>query len=196
MNNLIDEILSPIVNSSVFEEESLNSLQEFSTAENLFETFEEVDDDIDVDNKIDNLIADLFNNTKEFAKQTEHIETVSSITETEKSKETTNEINQTITFENTQSIETNIEETIENNSSKEIITENDLFEESLESEDSIINSFEESTALVEFSNDNDFVVSPRSLGKFYMFRKKVKLVFAKLFSLPKLFGRNFNRGTN
>lgn len=208
MNNLIDEILSPIVKSSVFEEDSVNSLNTFTSDtnnDNLFDAFQENDDDIAVDSKIDNLIADLFNNTKEYSKQIEsqeinqvttnievHNEPIPSLCE----EKITTENEKAVTLENIQEVESNIDT---NENIIETTSSEDSFEESvslIENEDSLINSLDESTSLIEIPNNNDFVVSPRSLGKFYMFRKKIKLAFAKLFSLSKLFGRNFNRGTN
>lgn len=206
MNNLIDEILSPIVKSSVFEEDSLNSLSNFTSESNteiFFDSFEESDDDISVDNKIDNLIADLFNNTKEYSKQMEsqeiEIQTIENQeVETETSTsifENIEEINKTPN-ENTQNFEYQEEQStqVDNISeTTEIIIEESSNEDI---EDSLIDSINEITDLIEVPSETDFVVSPRSLGKFYMFKKRVKLAFAKLFSLPKLFGRNFNRGTN
>jgi len=209
MNNLIDEILAPIVKSSVFEEESVNSLTNFSSNlnnENFFDSFEESDDDIAVDNKIDNLIADLFNNTKEYSKQIE--------TQTIEKQEDELSDNETFTyiFEDTESTNQNIDESaIENievvesfedvtntniENISESTTENSTTTIVEDVEDSLIDSVNEITDLIEVPSENDFIVSPRSLGKFYMFKKRIKLAFAKLFSLPKMLGRNFNRGTN
>ena len=57
--------------------------------------------------------------------------------------------------------------------------------ESLSKED-ISSSSEKTTALATVKEDN-FVVSPRSLGTFYMIRKKIKLIFYKIFGiLPRL----------
>ena len=200
MNNLIDEILSPIVNSCLFEEESLNSLKDFTsdiTNENFFESFEENEDDISVDNKIDNLIADLFSNTKEVesANTSALQNNAETIVET-----STSFFEETTITENTQELESQnkiIEPLIKTTSSENISEETKKFESSIENEkDSFINSIDDCTSLIEVSNSNNFIVSPRTLGKFYMFKKKVKLAFAKLFSLPKILGRNFNRGTN
>lgn len=55
------------------------------------------------------------------------------------------------------------------------------------------------TALVEVkqASENSFLVSPRSLGKFYMFKKRVKLAVYKLVhSLPKLLSAKFFEDEN
>ena len=50
----------------------------------------------------------------------------------------------------------------------------------------------ESTALIEVKQPDSFLVSARSLGKFYRFKKRVKLAFCKLFkTLPKLLSADF-----
>ena len=50
----------------------------------------------------------------------------------------------------------------------------------------------ESTALIEVKQPDSFLVSARSLGKFYRFKKRVKLAFYKLFkTLPKLLSADF-----
>ena len=83
MNNLINEILSPIVKSTVFDEnlenvkESLESENKFQDTTNFFDDFEDFEDDLSVDNKIDSLIADLFNNTKE-ARENVNVENIES----------------------------------------------------------------------------------------------------------------------
>ena len=56
---------------------------------------------------------------------------------------------------------------------------------------------EQTTALIEVPETNSFVVSARTLGKFYMFKKKVKLAFTKLFvALPRFLSRGFNEDKN
>ena len=222
MNNLIDEILSPIVNSSVFDEEAatietVTSEENIST--NFFEDFEDLNEDSNLDNKIDNLIADLFNNTKEFAKQSEtvseettatYIDDVASAIE-EQIQQIVNDDETLTEKQETLVTETNLEEipqfeieTVENPvvEVKEepvkfekipdftILEDDEVEEESLLERDHTVSA---STALIEVPGETDFVVSPRSLGKFYMFKKKVKLAFTKLFvALPRLFKKGFN----
>ena len=43
----------------------------------------------------------------------------------------------------------------------------------------------EQTSLIEINNSDNFIVSARSLSKFYILRKKIKLAFYKIASLPK-----------
>ena len=50
----------------------------------------------------------------------------------------------------------------------------------------------ESTALIEVKQPDSFLVSARSLGKFYRFKKRIKLACYKLFkTLPKLLSADF-----
>lgn len=222
MNNLIDEILSPIVNSSVFDEETTTIetvTSEENTSTNFFEDFEDLNEDSNLDNKIDNLIADLFNNTKEFAKQSEtaseettttYIDDVTSSIE-EQIQQIVND-DETLTEKQEKLVtETNLEEipqfeieTVEEPAIEikeepvkfekipdfTILEDDEIEEESLLERDHTVSA---STALIEVPGETDFVVSPRSLGKFYMFKKKVKLAFTKLFvALPRLFKKGFN----
>lgn len=163
MNNLIDEILSPIVHSSTFEEENLSSISSFKKEEI------EVTSDEFIDNSIDNLISNLYEN-------------VTTIRPSEN-------------FSNT---------TIEN---QEIKGNFDI--EDLEQEEPLINVLnsktteqsEESktseTSLIEVDNGDNLLVSARSLGKFYMFKKKVKLAFYKLFvAIPKFLSSAFGEEKN
>ena len=60
MNSLIDEILSPIVSSSVFEEEKLEAPVTVENASNA----EGTEEDAKVDTMIDGLISDIYKNTE------------------------------------------------------------------------------------------------------------------------------------
>lgn len=234
MDSLINEILSPIVKSSVFDEDVKNSLENYAptqnTSVNFFDDFEDFEDDLSVDNKIDSLIADLFNNTKEARAKAETEATVieNNVNQTENSFDSlfveNIEVkeNNVVEFETSEAelekaIDNRIEEllstgpefeTVEKNNVENIeiaddaqenveqFEENELEEESLI--DAINNQEDEATkALIEISNGNDFVVSPRSLGKFYMFKKKIKLAFTKLFvALPKFLSKGLNNENN
>ena len=67
--------------------------------------------------------------------------------------------------------------------------------ETLEETDST--ESKEETALIEVDTENGFVVSPRALGKFYMFKKKIKLAFSKLFvTIPKMLAKGFDTENN
>lgn len=234
MDNLINEILSPIVKSSVFDEDIKDSLENYAPVQNnsvnFFDDFEDFEDDLSVDNKIDSLIADLFNNTKAARTKTESEATA--IENSVNQAEVTDEPlfvenievkeNNVVEFESSESelekaIDNRIEELLSTEPEVETIEENNIenieiadstqenveqFEENEPEEESLIdvinNSEDEATkALIEISNGNDFVVSPRSLGKFYMFKKKVKLAFTKLFvALPRFLSKGLNNENN
>ena len=216
MDNLIDEILSPIVKSSTFEEENVSSIENFKNGletndqENNFK--EKADDiinesvvnfeneikpdnntnsennaqkninkeqsvyeisDTELDNNldatIDNLITNLYNNAQN---------------EVQKSESANSNINFT-----------NIQET-DNQEYKNDInieTEPDAEAPLIDVLNTDENTKNEETALIEVDNQDDFLVSPRSLSKFYMFKKKVKLAFYKLFvAIPKILSSSFN----
>lgn len=208
MNTLIDEILSPVVQSALFEDEEETTL------------FEEVDDsneDYSLDSKIDDLITDLFNNTRAFAadKKTEQeqnydieidkaidsrIDEILSETPIIKFEETNVE-----TSTETPSIETTLDVDQVPEVTKAIITKKvPDFTVIDEEEESLIENIatdtentNENTSLIEVDTDKKFVVSPRALGKFYMFKKKVKLAFTKLFvTLPKLLAKGYDSENN
>ena len=232
MNNLINEILSPIVKSTVFDEnlenvkESLESENKFQDTTNFFDDFEDFEDDLSVDNKIDSLIADLFNNTKE-ARENVNVENIESkeieenneplfvenIEIGQELKESVAEMSEELekSIDNrieellstgpiTEVIEKNIVENIETQEPAQIEDSIDLFEENEVEEESLIESIneeQESTALIELPDETGFTVSPRALSKFYMFRKKVKLAFTKLFiAIPRYLSRGFDSENN
>ena len=242
MDNLIDEILSPIVKSSVFDENVKDSLENYehsqSTSVNFFDDFEDFEDDLSVDNKIDSLIADLFNNTKEARQKAEvenieikesvpvndeplfveNIETEAPTLEVEQIQETVVE-NIEISNDLEKSIDNRIEELLSTGPITEIIEETnvenietqesnevqevvELFEEAEVEEESLIETINEEQesnelSLMELPDENGFVVSPRALSKFYMFRKKVKLAFTKLFiAIPRYLSRGFDNENN
>lgn len=205
MNNLIDEILSPVVKSTILDEEN--------TSEETLNLFEEVDDseeDLSLDSKIDNLITDLFNNTRAFAESRKSEQ--NNDIEIDKAIDTRIDeiLSETpiITTEETRF--ENIEETEETENvpevTKAIITKKvpDFTVIEDDEEESLIESIteentesNENTALIEVDTENSFVVSPRALGKFYMFKKKVKLAFTKLFvTIPKLLSKGFDTENN
>ena len=205
MDNLINEILSPVVESALFEEE---------TETTLFEEVDDLDEDYNLDNKIDDLITDLFNNTRAFAadKKTEQEQNY----DIEIDKAIDSRIDEILSetpiikFEETNfEIETQVEPEQEVDQVPEVtkaiiakkvpdFTVIDDEEESLIEDVATEQSTTEvGTALIEVDTDNQFVVSPRALGKFYMFKKKVKLAFTKLFvTLPKLLAKGYDSENN
>lgn len=207
MNNLINEILSPVVKSTMFEEENV----ETETTEETTSFFEDVDDleeDLSLDSKIDNLITDLFNNTRAFAADRKVEQEQNNDIEIDKAID--NRIDEILSETPLIKIEeTNIENVEENTNVpevKEAIVAKKVpdFTVIEDEEESLIESLNEenpetteNTALVEVNTEDSFVVSPRALGKFYMFKKKVKLAFTKLFvTIPKLLSKGFNTENN
>lgn len=165
------------------------------------------------DKKIDNLIDNLINNLYKKANSNDEISKINIIdnnttsivdSNLEKTENTSSEniidtlINK-ITTENISNIpeiekivpktakpETEISEKVEN---KVETIEESLFD-SISTDIPKIKQHSE-TALIE-TTDN-FIVSSKSLSKFYMMRKKIKLAFYKLIALPKIiFGSNEN----
>lgn len=66
------------------------------------------------------------------------------------------------------------------------------------SEESLLDDLNKETALIEVENtNNSFIVSPRSLNKFYMFKKRIKLAFYKFFTaIPKIIESAFDTEKN
>lgn len=172
MNSLIDEILSPIIKSFTFEQEDFG--EEFTSIQQASDT--------EVNKTIDTLISDI-----------------------EKSVESRVNLNliEEDTEENTSSIQT-IEETsttIEELESVDFSDDEVSLIETLanEAREEAAKGTQETTALIEVPqpDENSFLVSPRSLGKFYMLKKRVKLAFYKIVhTLPKLLSANLFEDDN
>lgn len=211
MNNLIDEILSPVVKSDIFDEEVSESSVSEDVHSNFFENLDDLDEDETLDNKIDSLITNLFNNTRAFAesKKTEQ-ENVNEI-DIDKAidkrideilAETPIIVEEASVEEPQETVQDTVSQIVQEEVTKKVpdftIIEDDEEEsliETLEETDSV--ESKEETALVEISTENGFVVSPRALGKFYMFKKKVKLAFSKLFvTIPKMLSKGFDTEKN
>ncbi len=166
MNSFVEDVLSPITQASVLYESTLPSEEDVNLETNEH-TLEE-------DKKIDNLIDNLINNLYEKATNTD------------------SEIN--IIDDNTSSIiDTKTETTTTNNNINENTstitnetTEKSLFNNVTDNVTKTVQASE--TGLVE-TTDN-FIVSSKSLSKFYIIRKKIKLAFYKIMSLPKIIFKN------
>lgn len=162
MNSLIDEILSPIIKSSTFEQEDLG--EEFSSIQQV--------NDAEVNNTIDTLISDI-------EKSVETKATLNLIEEDSSSTQTIEEID-SVNFSDD---EVSLIETLASEAREEASKR----------------SQESTTALIEVPqpDENTFLVSARSLGKFYMFKKRVKLAFYKIVhTLPKLLSANLFEDDN
>lgn len=205
MDNLINEILSPVVESALFEEE---------TETTLFEEVDDFDEDYNLDSKIDDLITDLFNNTRAFAadKKTEQeqnydieidkaidsrIDEILSETPIIKFEETSFEIETQVEPEQEVDQVPEVTKAIIAKKVPDFTVIDDEEESLIEDVATEQSTTEVGTALIEVDTDNQFVVSPRALGKFYMFKKKVKLAFTKLFvTLPKLLAKGYDSENN
>lgn len=211
MNNLIDEILSPVVKSDIFDEEVSESTVSEDVHSNFFEDLDDLDEDENLDNKIDSLITNLFNNTRAFAesKKTEQ-ENVNEI-DIDKAidkrideilAETPIIVEEASIEEPQETVQETVSQIVQEEVTKKVpdftIIEDEEEEsliETLEETDSV--ESKEETALIEVGTENGFVVSPRALGKFYMFKKKVKLAFSKLFvTIPKMLSKGFDTEKN
>lgn len=205
MDNLINEILSPVVESALFEEE---------TETTLFEEVDDLDEDYNLDSKIDDLITDLFNNTRAFAadKKTEQeqnydieidkaidsrIDEILSETPIIKFEETNFEIETQVEPEQEVYQVPEVTKAIIAKKVPDFTVIDDEEESLIEDVATEQSTTEVGTALIEVDTDNQFVVSPRALRKFYMFKKKVKLAFTKLFvTLPKLLAKGYDSENN
>lgn len=132
-----------------------------NTEENLEETsafkFEEDISDLETDKTVDNLIDNLISDIYKKANTSDESET--------------NELDNQTHFEEPSLIET---------------IQNENVNEENQNETDTNNKENTSTALIETDNLDNYLVSPRSLSKFYMMKKKIKLAFLKVLSLPKL----------
>ena len=91
-----------------------------------------------------------------------------------------------------------------NTISSDVETENDSIDtissdiENEIEEPSMLDDINAETSLVEVKeSETSFLVSPRSLNKFYILKKRIKLAFYKLFTaIPKIIGSAFDEGKN
>ncbi len=239
--SLINEILSPIVTSSVFEEENLDDLSSVSTSsienevnkninvadifpvvendvneninkidifsiaenevnkninvadifpivenkidENIFsinfkETKEKLEEDFNLDQKINDLISDLYNNATQYSTYNSEKNKINSDIQNDSTKNN-------ISVENAEPSDVNeISESLE-----------DPIEESLMDVLNVDNSLN-NTSLINVKSDK-YIVSPRSLRKFYLLKKKIKLALYKLFfTIPRIIKRQFQDNKN
>lgn len=191
---------------------------DLSNLENQTSAFINEKNDLEEDKKIDGLIDNLITNLYEKAnsnKEVSQINIIDTVTPLidDKLNNTENNIeNKETNLENSESSHTKntteIDALINKIINTSTISTPDLEIENTEKiEDNIVSAEEvlfdnistdipkikqhSETALIE-TTDN-FIVSSKSLSKFYMMRKKIKLTFYKLMALPKIiFGNNEN----
>ncbi len=229
VNSLIDEILSPIVSSSVFEEENIDDLKNFKVKENqtVQSNFENIEPKIDttadevpsqeVTKPVEEAIEDTNTIIEESSvpEQKIDISNIDFVESEDNLKEDfnlndkidslitelynkamlntyTNDVNsQTDNIELEDSPKSNVENLISNENNI-----NDIEEESLMDVLNVESDEKNETSLIEVKNDN-FIVSARSLGKFYLLKKKIKLALYKLFfAIPRLLKNEFGENKN
>ena len=216
MNSLINEILTPIVSSSVFDEEEnfedlLHTSPEKTSDDNNAIVTEIEKNDLSIDNieakeveqveDFSTTIQDDSNN-KIKINDIEALDFKESAEDLQNDFELNKKINELISdlyksVENSRvslSTEENISENITTNEESSSDTDNDFYdEESLMDIFNISNddSTDESKSLVEVKDN--YIVSARSLSKFYLFKKKIKLAFCKIFyAIPRFINKNLN----
>lgn len=204
MNNLIDEILSPVVKSDIFEDDQVSE----GVHTEFFEDVDDLEEDADLDNKIDSLITSLFNNTRAFAESKKAEQENTNELEIDKAidkrideilAETPIIVEEASVEETVETVRETVQQVVKEEVAKKApdftIIEEDEEESLIETLDQV--ESKEETALIEVGTENGFVVSPRALGKFYMFKKKIKLAFSKLFvTIPKMLAKGFDTENN
>lgn len=208
MDSLIDEILTPIIEANNLDSsiEETNTPEETEYSDNLITSIDELDDNSEnVDGIIDNLVSELYE-VIDINKnsQNESGETTLGIKDdfSEKIIQDLNNNSENISSLETNTINISSDIPIDSNE----ISFTNLFEEenessllediSNDSKENLFNNEEKqddslTTALTPVDNIDNYIVSPRSLGKFYMLKKKIKLAFYKLSKLPKVILSNF-----
>lgn len=208
MNSLIDEILSPIVTSSVFDAETESDSSIFFNESTMisenddttltnFENVEE--DDEKVDSLITNLISDLQSNIEQNTSTSDNVSTNPSIFAPETTNDNVDLFEETEKSSSTESNKTE-DAAQPSSTSNEVLTApsntgnveqtlNEVIEESLID---VLNN--DNTQKAETTNaETGLIVSPRALNKFYLFKKKVKIAVCKIFSiLPKFLSADKN----
>ena len=210
MDSLIDEILTPIIEANNLDSniniEETNTPEEPTYSDNLTTYIEELDDNSEkVDEIIDNLVSELYEVIDTNKNSQDEQEEANFGIKDDFSEKIIQDLNSN--SENISSLKTdelNISSDIPSSSNE--ISFTNLFEEETESslledisndsKEDLFNNEEKqddsfTTALTPVDNIDNYIVSPRSLGKFYMLKKKIKLAFYKLSKLPKIILSNF-----
>lgn len=174
MDSLIDEILSPIIEAKTEKVQNYKPNLKIEELEDIdYNSFLEVPE---IQTGTENVTVD--NVSSDVETENVSVNTISSDVETE---------NMSI-----------------NNISSDVETENDSIDtissdiENEIEEPSMLDDINAETSLVEVKeSETSFLVSPRSLNKFYILKKRIKLAFYKLFTaIPKIIGSAFDEGKN
>lgn len=201
INSLIDEILSPVEESISFNEDTYTVSEENIIPDN---SIEESEEDEQVNTLINDLIENLYENVNSNLELSSKININDNFSENiinDLTNNSENILEDELSNTNEDNLEINISNIIENIENNPINDEDFNFENEIQeeinnsinefSEDSLFDNLnsntkvDDSNALIEIDNDNELVVSARSLSKFYLLKKKIKLAFYKLLSLPK-----------
>lgn len=201
INSLIDEILSPVEESTSFNEDTYTVSEENIIPDN---SIEESEEDEQVNTLINDLIENLYENVNSNLELSSKININDNFSENiinDLTNNSENILEDELSNTNEDNLEINISNIIENIENNPINDEDFNFENEIQeeinnsinefSEDSLFDNLnsntkvDDSNALIEIDNDNELVVSARSLSKFYLLKKKIKLAFYKLLSLPK-----------
>ena len=199
VDNLIDDLITDLY-ETVSTENTINSVENISKPEYDFISTEantsiseniqaETIDDTIIDNEItddfsEKIIEDLQVSTPVENTSVETFSDISTETTEDFTDESANEEN---TIENI--IENPFEDLLEDSLLAELENGTESYEDTSTNQLEINQetlSGNTTTALVEIDNLGNYIVSPRSLSKFYKFKKKVKLAFYKILSLPKM----------
>lgn len=220
MNSLINEILDPIISSSTFDQDTYKSIVDYESASDIEpvkemseKEYEELSipyseealaQDAEVNAQIENIISEISSAAKEnveFVADNSAAEALDILDSfegqfelaktTEEQTATNVELAENRAFE----IENLIQELNEEVSLIDEYTNQgtDFSVENIEANDSPV---EENKSLISV-DDKKFVVSARSLSKFYLFRKRIKLALYKAFRvIPQMLGLSQSENEN
>jgi len=159
-------------------------IEDTNTSEDKIVTFFDDQTNLEEDKKIDTIIDSLINNLYEKATSTKDIAEIKVVDNNISSLMNTD----LETHENIAEFDELTGETIADTLIKTEESSESLFDNIIETDIPKVKQNSE-TSLVK--TDDNFIVSSKSLSKFYMMRKKIKLAFYKIMHLPKiLFGNS------
>ena len=161
-------------------------IEDTNTSEDKIVTFFDDQTNLEEDKKIDTIIDSLINNLYEKATSTKDIAEIKVVDNNISSLMNTD----LETHENIAEFDELTGETIADTLIKTEESSESLFDNIIETDIPKVKQNSE-TSLVK--TDDNFIVSSKSLSKFYMMRKKIKLAFYKIMHLPKILFGNSER---
>lgn len=192
MDSIVDDILSPIIearaSSEVQNYKPNIKIEELDLDENFLKFSESEQKNEEESSIAENISSEEFTNSQETVEE-------NLVTENITSDEPTNSqeiIEESLITENITSNEsTNSQEIVE----ESLVTENIASEEESTPLDNLGVLEDQDNSLVEVNNP--LLVSPRSLNKFYILKKRIKLAVYKFFTaIPKIIESAFNEEKN